>query len=768
MASSKKSPDESAPSSLVFGRRKFLEGSCSLVVGILFGPLAGQAIAAKESEAGASEAALFVRIEPTGKVHVTCHRSEMGQQVLTSMAQMIVDELDASWDDVVLEQAEGHPRYGDQNTDGSRSVRRNFLRFRQAGAALRSQLVAAAAQRWKRPVQSLRTQAGRVLDPRSGRSLGYGELVEAAQMLPWPKPEDLVLKSPREWTAIGKSKPSRSTPEVIRGRGTFGQDLSAPGMKIAVVARPPVVGGTIRTLDDRSTRKVDGVEAVVRMPTPQGAPAFQPLGGVAVVARDTWAAILGRQALEIDWDLGPNQVYDTETFAKELLETAQKPGQVRRNRGDVSRALEKAKTRIEADYQAAHLAHSAMEPPAALAVWTGDRVTVTGCTQTPQSARRTVAAVCGIPEDKVTIEVSWLGGGFGRKSKPDFLAEAAWIAREVGAPVKVVWTREDDLKHGYYHTISAQHLEAGLDESGRCQAFLHRTVFPPIASTFVAGKTDATWGDLRQGASDTPFHVPHLRLESGEAPAHLRIGWLRSVGNIYHAFAVQSFAAELAHAAGRDPFEYLLDLIGPARRIDPNQDGAQYDNYGDSLSDYPIDTGRMSRCLTRVAELADWSRKRPPGHGLGIAVHRSFLTYVATVVEAAVTPEGELFLPGVWSVMDAGTVVNPDHSENQMEGGTLFGISNALYGEISVREGEVVQSNFPDWRILRMDEAPRKVEVEILESVAPPGGVGEPATPPAAPALANAIFAANGQRVRRLPILGSDPDARLLPGKARR
>jgi isoquinoline 1-oxidoreductase beta subunit len=301
-------------------------------------------------------------------------------------------------------------------------------------------------------------------------------------------------------------------------------------------------------------------------------------------------------------------------------------------------------------------------------------------------------------------------------------------------------------------------MEGGLDEDGRCTAFLHRTVFPPIPSTFQAGVTEPSWGELRLGASDNPFIVPNFQLETGPAPAKVRIGWLRSVANVYHAFAIQSFAAELAAAAGRDQKDFLLDLIGPPRLVDPREEGAEYDNYGDPMEEYPIDTGRLANVTKMAAEMAGWGRTPGSGRGLGIAAHRSFLTYVATVVEVEVDDKGRLTIPGVWSAIDAGTVVNTRHVEAQMEGGCLYGLSNALYGEITARNGAIEQENFPSWRLMKMSESPKHFEVKIMESDAPPGGVGEPPTPPAAPALTNAIYAATGKRIRRLPIFGANND----------
>ncbi len=709
----------------------------------------------REVKGGDATPWLWIAIEPSGTVKITCHRSEMGQQVWTSMAQIVADELDADWDDVEIVQALGDPKYGDQNTDGSRSVRFNFHRLRIAGAAMRAMLIEAAARVWDADRAELSTDQGVVVHAATGERMSYGELVQTAAGIAIPTEDAITLKTPGEWRYINKEVASLTVPKIVRGEGTFGIDVQRPNMVHAVIARPPQLFGKTQAVDDSQALSVPGVLQTVRLPDAEPPAAFQALGGVAVVATDTWAAIQGRNALQVTWADGPNAGYSTAEFEQSITNAVREPGQVRRSRGDVYAALEAAETRLTSDYYASHLSQSPMEPPSATAEWRGDELECWACVQDPQTTRNTLAQLLQHDVDKITVHATWLGGAFGRKSKPDFVVEAALIARQVGRPVKVTWTREDDLRHGFYHAVSAQRLEAGLDEAGRCTAFLHRTCFPPIASTFTPGMDNPTDGELGLGATDTPFATQTFQVESANAAGHVRIGWLRSVCNVFHAFAVQSFAAELAEAAGRDQLDYLLELIGADRMIDPNTEGATYANYSASLEEYPIDTGRLSNVLRRVADMSGWGRETPQGHGLGLAVHRSFLSYVAMAIEVAVDEQGNLSMPGAWLAVDAGTVVNPRHVRAQMEGGAIYGLSNALYGEITAENGAVVQNNFPSWRLMRMREAPRRFETQIIESNAPPAGVGEPATPVAAPALTNAIYNAVGQRIRRLPVLGA-------------
>jgi len=753
-----------------FSRRGFMATSGILVVGLsLAGCAPGEEVdtgsEASESpltgvKGGDATPSLWVSITDTGIVKITCHRSEMGQQVWTSMAQIVADELEADWDDVEIVQALGHPKYGDQNTDGSRSVRFNFYRLRVAGAAMRTMLEQAAAAKWDVNSAQCKAEQSRVINTVNNDSLAFVDLVESASILAVPAEADIRLKARDEWRYIGKPIASVTVPRIVKGDGAFGMDVDRPGMVYAVVARPPQVFGKTGPVNDVATLAVPGVLRTVKLPDALPPAGFNSLGGIAVVASDTWAAIQGRNALEVEWIDGPNADHDSDIYRAAMEETARQPGKVERNRGDALAALASAEQTIVAEYYAPHLAHAPMEPPSATAEWHNGKLECWACVQDPQTTRGTLATILDMDAGDITVHATWLGGAFGRKSKPDFVVEAARISREVGKPVKVIWTREDDLQHDYYHSVSAQRFEGALDETGKCTAYLHRSVFPTISSTFVPGADNPSAGEMGLGATDTPFDIPNLRVESGKAPAHLRIGWLRSVSNIYHVFGVQSFAAELAHAAGRDQKDYLLELIGAPRLIDPNTEGADYDNYSGDLDEYPIDTARLAHVTERAAAMANWGRVLPDGHGLGIAVHRSFLSYVATVIEVAVDADGNLAIPGVWLAVDAGTVVNPKHVKAQMEGGTLYGLSNALYGEISAKNGAVVQSNFPNWRVMRMLEAPRLFEVEIVESTTSPAGVGEPGTPPAAPALANAIFAATGKRYRSLPILG--PNGRRL------
>lgn len=694
---------------------------------------------------------VFVHVGTDGVVTIVCARSEMGQGVRSTLPALVADELGADFARVKIVQADGDAAYGDQNTDGSTSVRKAFDDLRRTGATARTMLAAAAALRWKVPASELEVRDHVVSHARTKRRAGFGELAAAAAKLPVPKKGSVVLRPRAELRTLGKDLPFVDAPDLVTGRAVFGADVRVPGMLTAVIARPPVAGGKVARHDPAGALAVRGVRHVVELPAPKLPFGFQPLGGLAVVADDTWAAMRGRARLDVTWDHGPNAAHDSPTYRKALEAAVGAKAKAVRQVGDADAALASAARRLEATYYAPYLPHATMEPPVAVARIDGDRCEVWAATQNPQATRTEVAKALGVDASKVTVHVTLLGGGFGRKSKPDFAVEAALVAKRVGAPVRVQWTREDDLRHDYYHSVSAQRLEAGLDAAGKLVAWHHRTAFPPIGSLFTGTATPDA-GALGLGFLDVPLAVPNVRGEVCDAKAHTRIGWLRSVANVYHAFAVQSFVDELAHARGLDPLAHQLELLGPPRVWTKADLGvAEYKNYGQSLDEHPVDTARHRHVLERAAELARWSTRAADGRALGLAVHRSFLAYVAVVVSVVRTKAGRIAVDEAWIVADAGTVVNAERVRSQLEGAVVFGASQALYGEITMKDGATVQGNFRDFRLLRMPEAPRAVHVEIVKSDAPPGGVGEPGVPPVAPALANALFALTGTRVRSLP-----------------
>jgi isoquinoline 1-oxidoreductase subunit beta len=739
-------------------RRSFLEGLLSagafvLCAHILPEPLWAESVTSDSAiDRATLHPSVYLGIDPDGTVYIIAHRSEMGTGVRTSLPRILADELDADWARVKVVQALGDPKYGSQDTDGSHSVRDFFDILREAGATARLMLIRAAAQQWGVPPSECAADpVHTVVHQPTSRKMGYGELAPFAAKLPVPSKEELQLKPRSAWRYIGKEAPHYDLLDLCQGKPLFGMDARVDGMLYAAVARPPVLGGKVKSYDEKSALQVKGVRQTVPIEPFQPPHAFQPLGGVAVIADNTWSAFKGRTKLNLSWENGSHGSYTSSAFKKELQETARQPGKVVRNVGDVDAEFAKGGKIVEAEYYAPHLAHATMEPPVALADVREGRAEIWAPTQNPDGVRQTVAKILGIHKEDVTCHITLLGGGFGRKSKADFAAEAAVLSRKVGRPVKVVWSREDDIKFDYYHSVAAMYMKACLDANGKPTAWLQRSVFPPIGSTFDVNARYGDAGEMGLGWSDVPFDLPNHRAENGEATAHVRIGWLRSVANIYHAFAVQSFANELAYAAGQDPLEYLLALIGSPRIVDLK--GVNYPNHQAKYDAYPIETGRLRAVAERAAENAGWGkRKLGKGTGLGIAAHRSFLTYVATAVEVEVSDAGKVSIPRVETVVDAGTVVNPETVRAQFEGAAVFGTSIARSGEITATNGVIDQSNFYDYQVARMNDAPYHTHVEIVESAAPSAGVGEPGVPPFVPALCNAIFAATGKRVRELPL----------------
>ena len=740
-------------------RRGFLQGVVSAGALVLSVRLVPGALWAEEvgGETWADKAVLhpsvFVGIDTDGTVHLVASRSEMGTSSRTTLPLVLADELDADWKRVKIEQAIGDPRYGSQDTDGSHSIRDFYPVMREAGATARLMLIRAAAQQWKVPESECESELHEVVHRPSKRRAGYGALVRTAAALPVPKKEELHYKPKSAWRYVGKGASSYDLTNICTGKAGYGMDARLEGMVYASVEHPPVLGGKVKSYDEKAPLQVAGVKQTIPIQPFTPPCVFQPLGGVAVIADSTWAALQGRKKLNVVWENGPNASYNSDQYKKELQDTARKPGKVARNIGDVDAAFAKGGKIVEADYYIPHLAHAMMETPVALAEFRDGKVTAWAPTQDPQSVQETVGKVLGIPKENVICHVTLLGGGFGRKSKPDYVAEAAVLSKALGRPVKVTWSREDDIQFGYYHAVAAMYMKASLDDKGKPTAWLQRSVFPSISSTFVLNNQYGSAGELGLGWTDVPFDLANHRVENGPAENHVRIGWFRSVANIYHAFAVQSFANELAQTSGRDSLEYLLELIGPARIVDVKASAPEYENYGASPKEYPLDTARMRRVVEIAAEKSGWGkRKLGKGTGMGIAVHRSFLTYVATVVEVEVDDKGEVKIPSVHTAVDAGLVVNPEATRAQFEGAAVFGTSIVRSGAITAKDGVIEQSNFHDYPVARINEAPYHTSVYIVESDAPPAGVGEPGVPPFAPAMCNAIFAATGKRVRELPL----------------
>jgi len=699
---------------------------------------------------------VYVSIAADGTVTVICNRSEMGQGVRTSLTMVVADELEADWARVKVQQAPGdEARFGNQDTDGSRSMRHWYEPMRRCGAAARAMLEQAAADQWKVSVGECHAQLHKVIHKPSGRELDYGALAAAASALAVPARDSLRLKQPSEFRYIGKEGTKAIDGEdIVNGRAVYGADVHFDGMLYATIARPTVYGGKVKSFDGSAAMKVPGVVKVLQIESRPLPSEFQPLGGIAVVASNTWAAIKGREALKIEWDDGPNASYDSIAYRKELEAASLKPGKVVRNTGNIDEAMSSADSTLEASYYLPHLAQSPMEPMVAIARFKDGACEAWGPSQAPQVTRERICERLGLPFEKVTFNVTLLGGGFGRKSKPDFIIEAAILAKEFpGKAVRVQWTREDDIHCSYFHTVSVEYLKASLNKDGLPSGWLHRTVAPSITALFAPGMNHEAAFELGMGFTNMAYAIPNIRLENPEATVHTRVGWYRSVSNIPHGFAIQSFIDELAHKAGEDPLKYQIRLLGPDRRIDPRTLSEEW-NYGESPERYPIDTARLRTVLETAAKAAGWGRELPKGRGLGLAVHYSFVTYVAAVIEVEVKDDGTLVVHKADIAVDCGPQINPERIRAQFEGACVMGLGNAVLGEISFKDGKVQQDNFHMYEVARMSLAPKEVAVHLVTPPGdvPLGGVGEPGVPPIAPALCNAIFAATGKRIRNLPV----------------
>ncbi len=745
---------------LNLSRRSFLKTS-ALAGGSVFVLGLGTGFRAQDSpdvmETGTREEAVsdsefrpnvFVALHENGDVFIVNSRSEMGQGVRSSIPPLIADEMEADLERVHVLQADGDAMYGDQNTDGSTSIRNFFDDWRKAGATARVMLVSAAAADWGVPAEECEAENHVVYHRASGREAAYGDLARMAAEQ--PVPEDPAFKPREKWRYIGKEIRGTDNRDIATGKAVYGLDVKVPGMLYASVEHCPTIGGTLISYDAAETLKVPGVREVVSLPLASASPGFGSLGGLAVVAENTWAAFQGREKLIAEWDLGDNASYESAAYRETLEASVKAPGKVIRKTGDEAAAFDSAATTIEASYYVPMLAHTPMEVPNATAWFKDDgSCECWAPTQDAQGARATVAQTLEIEESKVTIHITLLGGGFGRKSKPDFICEAALISRAVGAPVKVTWKREDCIQFDYFHSPSAQYLKAGFDEDGKAVSWLHRTAFPSISSTFAPGVKYASEGELNLGFTTVPYDIPNMSCENGEAIAHVRIGWLRSVCNIHHSFAINAFAGEMAHSVGRDQVEYLLELLGPSRSL--NDMFPEKGPYGENLEEAPYHTGRLRAVLERAARESGWgSQALGPGEGMGAAVHYSFGSYVAWVMRVKVE-NNTVRVVRADGVIDCGTYVNADRVRAQMEGNLVFGLTLAFNGRITATNGSINQSNFHNYRLLRMEQTP-ETHIYLTESEMIPGGVGEPGLPPVSPALTNAILAATGSPVRELPV----------------
>ncbi len=718
-----------------FSRRRFIQSSGALVVGATLPASFGRSIPSQSR----FQPNVYLSVDETGLVTVVAHRSEMGQGIRTALTQIIADELEADWSRIKVDQAPGDKIYGDQNTDGSQSIRLFYDGLRHAGASAKQMLIQAAADQWSVSPGDCKAENNVVQNLKTGATRDYGDLVRDASKL--PVPDKVSFKNKVDHKFIGKDKIHIDINDVVDGKAKFGADIKLDGMLYATLRRCPWVGGGLAKKP--KIQSIPGYVGYEVIEPPAGAPVFSPLGSLALLAEDTYTSMQVAQSADIEWTNSPNKNFDSEEFTFALKEAVQKEGKSLFDHGNIQAAFDGSGKEIEAVYETPFLSHAPMEPPVAVASVSDDFCEVWAPVQDPQSCRDLVAGYLGYSVDRIRINVTMLGGAFGRKSKPDFVLEAVELSKRRKTPVRVQWTREDDIKHDYYHAASAQYHKAILSEDGMPDGWLQRTAFPSITTVFSDQAIDPASWELEMGFSNLPYRVPNQRYEYSGLKPGTRMGWMRSVCNIFHSFSSNSFVDEMAFAADQDPLEYRLKLLGDQRR-NYQVPGMQ------APKGHEMDLARIGNVVEKVGELSDWNRNRGPGRGLGLAIHHSFRSYVATVLD--VTVEGnEYKVNEAFVVLDCGTYINPNTCVAQMEGAVIFGLSLAMIGKISLEEGQVVQGNFDDYPVLRITESP-KIKVELIESDELPAGVGEPGVPPVAPALVNAIFAASGKRVRKLPV----------------
>ena len=691
-------------------RREFLTVSGGVGIGLVVSfTLPARGNAATPPAAG--EFSAWIRIGSDDSVYFSVSKMEMGQGVFTAIPMLLAEELEVPWEQVRAEQAPADARFGQrQQTGGSNSIRNGYEGFRRAGAAARSMLVAEAAERWGVPAAECRAEQGVVTHAASAKRARYGELAAgAASRTP---PENPPLKERSEFRLIGRRIHRLDTPAKTDGSAQYGLDVRVPGMKVALVERPPTLGARVQSFSDKRAKQVAGVEHVVEIDS-----------GVAVVARSTWPAMRGREQLEVSWTPGERGISD-ESIAKSCREALSNT-QVARDDGDVDATLERAPTKHTASYSFPYLAHAAMEPMNCTAHVREDACEVWVPTQSQSAVRNAAAELTGLPPERVTVHPTFMGGGFGRRSETDYVEDAVQLSQRVGGPVQVVYSREDDMRAGYYRPTGYNELAGALDAEGKIVAWDHRLAVPSIMRDKGWAKPGQLDRIVLEGARDLPYAIPNLRVAWADVRLPIGTHWWRSVGSSHNAWVTECFFDELCRAGGLDPVEARLSLLG----------------------EHP----RHHRALRVAAEKAGWGASLPEGHALGVSVHESFASYVAQVAEVSVGKRGRPKVHRVVCAIDCGEVVNPDTVEAQMEGAIAFGLSAALHGRVSFKEGRVLTTNFDRYPLLRIPDMPR-VETHIIAEGDPMGGAGEPGTPPIAPAVCNALHALTGKPVRELPI----------------